>query len=348
MKIFQPDHFRKILMESGLKKKALEGLKEDKNRRNLAEKNDESKPVFLRPNDVNGEYDFKRALKTTLGGLELRLITLQDIQAFQQNIETIGALYKGGITMPQIISLSRHEDIERANKEIHVAMPVSRRAGTVTFVTNAGPNSKKFNHLVNIEFLAYDSVVLSPEKEKGSTVKNRLANGKVKIECDCERFTFWYRYIATLGNFVHGRKEAGFPKERNPDLTGIACKHILRTVQFCRSPLGQRYLQMAIKKDRTKQHGRRYTATPKTLAKMLDDQIEQGQKAVHTIKPRAATEANKIAIRINQEAKRITQKQGKLDEKARRIARLESNYRAGLIDKKDFDFYMKVESERKY
>lgn len=349
--LFQPDQFRKQLLEANLKREAKQALQNDKNRRNLAEQSDKVRPVFLRPNDVDGEYDFKRALKTTMGnqgGGYLRLITMEDLQAFQTNIETIGALYKGGITMPQVISLSRSEDIERANREIHTAMPASRRAGVVTFVTNSGPNSKVPFHIVNLEFLNYDSVVLEPQKQKGSTIKNRLANGKVKIECDCERFTFWYRYIATLGNFVHGRKESGFPKERNPDLTGIACKHILRAVHFARSPLGQKYLEMQIQKDRKKQHGRRYSATPKAMAKMMDDQIEQGKKASHTIKPRAAAEANKIAKRIEEQTKQVAQKQTKLDEKGRRIARLEANYRAGLIDKADFDFYMKVERERKY
>lgn len=348
MPVFQPDQFRKQVMEANLKQQAKQVLKDEKARRNKSEKLDNYRPVFLRPNDVAGEYDFKRALKTTLGGLEIRDITLADLQAFQKNIETIGAMFKGGITIPQVISLSRQADIDRANREIHVAMPVSRKAGVVTFVTNAGPKSDKQNHVVNIEFLAFDSVVLEPKKERASTIKNRLANGKVKIECDCGRFTYWYRYIATLGNFVHGRKEGSFPKEKNPEMTGIACKHILRTVQFCRSPLGQQYLAMAIQKDRSKQHGRRYSASTKAMAKMLDDQVEQRKTQHQTVKPALASEIKKITTRINNQAKKVMANQKKLDDKSRRIARLEANYRSGLIDKQDFDFYMKVERERKY
>lgn len=348
MAIFQPDQFRKQIMEANLKIQARQTLKDAKAQRNQAEKEDSSRPVFLRPNDVAGEYDFKRALKTTLGGLELREITLADLEVFQKNIETIGAMFKGGITIPQVISLSRQDDIDRANREIHVAMPVSRKAGVVTFITNAGPHSKDTNHVVNIEFLAFDSVVLEPKKERMSTIKNRLANGKVKIECDCGRFTFWYRYIATLGNFVHGRKEGAFPKEKNPEMTGIACKHILRTVQYCRSPIGQQYLAMAVQKDRTQQHGRRYSQSSKALANMLDEQVAQSKTRHHTVKPALAKEVKKLVTRINAQTKKIQANQGKLDEKARRIARLEANYRSGLIDKEDFDFYMKVERERKY
>lgn len=346
--MFAQDEFRKQLMEANVKKDARQAVSSEKKNRNLAEQNDKHRPTFLRPNDVSGEYDFKRALKTTLGGLELRDITLADLEMFQRNIQTIGTLYKGGITIPQIISLSRGDDIDRANREIHTAMPVSRRAGSVMFVTNSGPKSDKPSHVVNIEFLAFDSIVLDPKKEKATTIKNRLANGKVKIECDCGRFTYWYRYIATLGNFVHGRKEAGFPKERNPDLTGIACKHILRTVQFVRSPLGQQYLKKAIDKDRTKQHGRRYSESTTAMAKMLDQQVIQQKTGHHTVKPALNTEVKKLVKRIESQAKTLQQNQSKLDEKGRRIARLKANYHSGLIDKQDFDFYMGVENARKY
>lgn len=346
--LFQPDAFRKQVMEANLKQQARAVIKENKAVRNLAEQNDRYRPVFLRPNDISGEYDFKRALKTTLGGVELRDITLGDLEAFQKNIETIGGMFKGGITIPQVISLSRQVDIDRANREIHIAMPVSRVAGLVTFVTNAGPKSDKPNHVVNIDFQAFDSVVLEPKKERASTIKNRLANGKVKIECDCGRFTYWYRYIATLGNYVHGRKEGAFPKEKNPEMTGIACKHILRVAQFCRSPLGLRYLEMAIQKDRTKQHGRRYSASTKALANMLDEQVEQRKTMHHSVKPALASELKKLTTRMNSQAKKVQANQSKLDQKARRLARLEANYRNGLIDKQDFDFYMKVERERKY
>lgn len=335
-------------MEASVKKDARQTVADGNKNRNLAEQNDKHRPVFLRPSDVAGEYDFKRALKTTLGGLELRDITLADLDAFQRNIDTIGTMYKGGITIPQIISLSRQDDIDRANREIHTAMPISRRAGDVMFITNSGPKSDKPNHIVSVEFQAFDSIVLNPKQEKSSTIKNRLANGKVKIECDCGRFTYWYRYIATLGNFVHGRKEAGFPKERNPDLTGIACKHILRTVQFIRSPLGQQYIKRAIDKDRTKQHGRRYSETARSMARMLDQQVIQQQTKHQSIKPALNSEVKKLVKRIESQSKALQQSQSKLDEKGRRVARLKANYAAGLIDKQDYDFYLGVENARKY
>lgn len=346
--MFGPDDFRKKVMEAKIAQQARQAVKDERSGRKVAEHNDKFKPVFLRPNDIDGEYDFKRMLKTTMGGLELRNITLQDLAAFGSNIETIGALYKGGITIPQVISLSHQDDIDRANKQIHTVLPKFRRAGVVTFLTNAGPDSKDTFHVVNMEFLAYDSVVLQPVKERSSTIKNRLSNGKVRIDCDCGRFRFWYRYIATLGNYVYGRRETGFPKEKNPDLTGIACKHILRVANYCRSPLGQQYLKMAIDKDRSKNYGRMYTASPKAMAKMMDEQVLQQGKARNKITPRLNTEAKKIADKVEKQTKQMLATQSKLDVKERRISRLKANFNAGLIDKADYDFYMKVENERKY
>jgi len=122
----------------------------------------------------------------------------------------------------------------------------------------------------------------------------------------------------------------------------------LRTVQFVRSPLGQQYLKKAIDKDRTKQHGRRYSESTTAMAKMLDQQVIQQKTGHHTVKPALNTEVKKLVKRIESQAKTLQQNQSKLDEKGRRIARLKANYHSGLIDKQDFDFYMGVENARKY
>lgn len=88
--MFAQDEFRKQLMEANVHKDARQAVSSEKKNRNLAEQNDKHRPTFLRPNDVSGEYDFKRALKTTLGGLELRDITLADLEMFQRNIRQSG------------------------------------------------------------------------------------------------------------------------------------------------------------------------------------------------------------------------------------------------------------------
>lgn len=39
-------------------------------------------------------------------------------------------------------------------------------------------------------------------------------------------------YLNTVAGTVLGRKEGGFPKIRNPNMTGVACKHILRVMHW--------------------------------------------------------------------------------------------------------------------
>ena len=59
---------------------------------------------------------------------------------------------------------------------------------------------------------------------------NWLRKQKLAFDCDCGRHRYWFRYISTIGNFNAGRKELGFPKIRNSNLLGVACKHVLRVM----------------------------------------------------------------------------------------------------------------------
>lgn len=57
-----------------------------------------------------------------------------------------------------------------------------------------------------------------------------MLTGNVKYDCDCQRHTFWFRFICTIGGFNYGRSEDGFPRVRNPKLYGVACKHVIRVM----------------------------------------------------------------------------------------------------------------------
>ena len=243
------------------------------------------RPMFLRPEDIakGKDYDVEKVLFTTLGqqkGDRPRRITRDDILAFQDNILLLKDQYKKGITIQNIVNLSLQDDIDRANEQIHMAVPLSRKSGLVHFLTNAGPNSKVQNHHVEVEFSNFNSVVFDIKKEAISTVKNRIANGKIKFECDCERHTFWFRYMATIGGYGLGRQEGGFPKVRNPHLSGVACKHVLRVVHWILSPAGIQYLKKQVEVERTKQVGARYKQSNAKINDQLNQQmadIESGK-----------------------------------------------------------------------
>lgn len=258
----------------------------DKRQRDFAEREIEfddrgrkiPRPMFLRPEDIaQGEdYDVERVLYTTLNqqkGDSPRRITRDDILAFQDNILLLKDQYKKGITVQNIINLSMADDIDRANQQIHLAIPISRKSGLVHFLTNSGPDSKVKNHHVEVEFSNFSSVVFDIKKDAVNTVKNRLANGKIRFECDCERHTFWYRYMATIGGYGLGRHEGGFPKVRNPHLSGVACKHVLRVAQWITSPSGIQYLKKQVEADRKKQVGARYKQTDAQINDQLEKQL---------------------------------------------------------------------------
>jgi hypothetical protein len=188
--------------------------------------------TILNPNEVSGEYDVTRALMTTLGG-EIRPLTIDDMRTFQQTIrrakDRFKSKFRAGITAQGVIDLSLQEDRDRANKQIHMAVPVQLRGSKVHFLTNAGPNSDVTRHHVLIDLLDFDAVVAaSPNEPK--KIGKLLANGRLAFDCDCGRHVFWMRFLSTIGGYNAGRNETGFPRIRNPKLHGIACKHVLRVM----------------------------------------------------------------------------------------------------------------------
>jgi len=240
--------------------------------------------VILSADDLSGLYDPSRGLFTTIDG-KPRMLTADDILAFKAAVRDIQhkhGQYKGGkptgaaggILPKQVIDLSRPEDRQRGTKEIHFATPVSNRAGVVHFQTNAGPNSDVQRHHVHVQFMGYDSALGGglPVKEAAK----QMAAGKVKFDCDCGRHTFWFRYIATIGNFNYGRPEDGFPKVRNPKLFGLACKHVLRVMSvIAHGPTFHHFAQRMIAT------GRKTLSSKNQIVSVADQQkfVEQALKA---------------------------------------------------------------------
>jgi hypothetical protein len=196
---------------------------------------------ILDPNEVSGDYDTKRALLTTLRGNIHRPITLDDLRAFQRNVATLRKLhsekvpgkralqYRGGITAQHCIDLAAPPDTQRANDEIRMAVVAAIRGPLVHFITNSGPDSNVARHHVHVQFQDFQGAAgASPNDTK--KIGKKIAQGRLKFDCDCGRHTFWYRYMATVGEYAYGRDETGFPKIRNPKLRGVACKHVLRVM----------------------------------------------------------------------------------------------------------------------
>jgi hypothetical protein len=240
--------------------------------------------VILSADDLSGLYDPKRQLFTTIDG-KPRMLTFDDILAFKAAVRDVQhkhGQYKGGkptgdsggILARQVIDLSRPEDRQRATKEIHMATPLANRAGTVHFQTNSGPNSDVRRHHVYVQFLGYNAALAGGQATKAAA--KQMAAGKIKFDCDCGRHTFWFRYIATIGNFNVGRAEDGFPKVRNPKLFGVACKHVLRVMSvITHGPTFENFAQRMI------DTGRKTLSNKNQIVSVAEQQkfVEQALKA---------------------------------------------------------------------
>lgn len=240
---------------------------------------------ILSADDMAGLYDPRRGLFTTLGG-DFRPVTTDDLMAFKAAVNDIQRRHgqrkgnvpvpgaSGGILAKQIINLSAPDDRQRASREIHTVIPLNNRGGVVHLQTNASAKSDVARHHVMVHFLDYDAVLAdgNPPLEAA----RRMLAGKLKFDCDCGRHTFWYRYIASIGNFNYGRPEDGFPRVRNPKLMGIACKHVIRVMATITA--GATFNLFA---KRMIENGRRTLSNKQVSMSVAEQQafVEQMQKA---------------------------------------------------------------------
>lgn len=216
---------------------------------------------------------FSDILNTTMGGIS-RPITMEDLIQFERKRHSLESKYKEGVTADFIINKSRAIDRSRASHEIPWAQPVASRflprnnSLVVSFVTAASGKYREAKHYVNVEFTAYGAItkhLINPDpKAQAESDAVQLKKSLLKFDCDCGRHTFWYRYIASIGGFAYvgtnplARKETAYPKIRNPNLHGVACKHVLRVMQTIQKNAGfHQFLIKAIlnqykAKDKTK------------------------------------------------------------------------------------------------
>lgn len=237
------------------------------------------KSVILNPQDVRGDYDAARLLATTLGG-KLRALTSDDLAAFRHNADLLGKRFRGGVTPRNVIDMSETVDRKRAREQITMAVPAAARGVRdsskkvdrleVRFITNASKDSPDDRHHVMVEFMGYPVALASGAKRSAAKAASIMRRENVRFDCDCGRHRYWYRYLATIGNYNSGRAETGYPKIRNPNLAGMACKHVLRVMtEIEASGLVLSFLTRAIEKGRKSEDG---TGSIRTSQKEADKQ----------------------------------------------------------------------------
>lgn len=259
-------------------------------------------------------------------------LTQEDLKRFSRKVNDLQKDLKankisGGITPNAIISRSRAIDIRRAEQEIHTVQAVRfQKDGVVVFRTNASRKHGATHHTVSVQFLNFQAA-LNAGKLTNAFLDDYMKSA-VKFDCDCGRHRYWYRYVATVGGFAYGKPESAFPKIRNPELTGLACKHVVRVMHtLARNPSG---LRQAIK-----QHIGRYrqdpNSTTKTLTKKQADKAKIIAKAGAKIRRQYERMEKEVQAAIRKKIDSLTPTQAR-----REMAILTDQFSHGELSHDDF------------
>jgi hypothetical protein len=103
-----------------------------------------------------------------------------------------------------------------------------------------------------IRFEEWNDQVLDPNITAVEAARLLFWGANIKVHCGCPAFLFWgSQYILTQQDAAIV-PEIRFPHIRNPNLKGIVCKHLNRTLKVLPFHLGD--IARAIKDDRGKVH----------------------------------------------------------------------------------------------
>ena len=107
------------------------------------------------------------------------------------------------------------------------------KQGLITFKVDSQYTPGK-QYLVTIKLLDLEeaSKLVIDGKPLNTTQVLQLAmSGDIEIHCTCEDFKYRFSYLA-FNNKYGFFKETRFPKSRNPQLKGCACKHVYAALKI--------------------------------------------------------------------------------------------------------------------
>lgn len=124
-------------------------------------------------------------------------------------------------------------------------------------------------------------------------------------------------------------------------LTGIACKHILRVMHWAKSSEGQRYLTMALEKERNKQVGAKYKTGKDQVSRMLSEQIVKAGTQRNVIKPNLNREIARIEARARRQAQALAKKQEATQTKHQTAQKIKSLFEQGILSQSEYQLLSK-------
>ncbi|HEY3591729.1 MAG TPA: phage tail protein [Buttiauxella sp.] len=180
--------------------------------------------------------------------------TADDLKAFDKSRQKHKARHAGsasGIMYSQLVASALKIDVDRANNRtgddtgITNANMTGIRGNVATFRVKASRASVHQEHRVQIRLEEWDDHLTESDHSPQAYQKamKAVCAGRVSFDCDCGRHQYWYRYMATVGNYALAPpKEFAYPKIRNKQLKGTSCKHVLKVMVMLQSSIWQRLL----------------------------------------------------------------------------------------------------------
>lgn len=191
---------------------------------------------------------------------ETREFSLAELNRMAKRVETVKGQLKhseNGIDVQTLIKTALPSDKKKA-RDIPTAMVYKFDADHTVYLqvgaSGDTPNAPS-HYLVRIRLEEWDNHVEANEGNNYLVPAQRATMGRISFDCNCGRHTYWYRYLATIGNFaVAPPKETVFPKIRNPKLKGVCCKHVIKAALAIQNPGVQARVAKQMKSE-AKSHG---------------------------------------------------------------------------------------------
>lgn len=274
--------------------------------------------------------------------------TKDDLKAFEKAAREARLKYdskRDGITYRQLVAGSREIDIKRANNKVSDGTGITRvdmssmRGNVLHLNVKASSVSVHERHRVKIRFEEWNDNMMDPPGNSYLTAVKQACQGRVSFDCDCGRHQYWYRYIATIGRYaITPPAEFAFPKIRNPELKGVACKHVLKSMVMLQSAVWHKLLEVQMKAQASRVSfgdDRKFTKhftenEKKEAAKNRSTQINQAKikaewtkykKAVGGMAKKLKDEATAVK-KVREQAKRLRVQRNQIkkqDEKLRQM-----------------------------
>lgn len=251
--------------------------------------------------------------------------TKEDLKGFEANRAGARQQFnssQAGITYAQLVASSQQIDIKRANNRvddgsgIKRATPTTLKHNVLTVSVEASSVSLDKHHRVKFRFEEWDQLIeeVTDAKDSAAKVAKRLCAGRVSFDCDCGRHQYWYRYIATAGNFALAPpKEYAYPKEKNPNLKGVACKHVIHAFTRLQSASWQVRIGQALHKSAG---NNAYGDDPRKITEHFTDADKAKFNRNRSSQTNAAAvkrEHEKYQKRMGALAKRLDNDDGRID-----------------------------------